>query len=171
VPTRKAKPLSANLEDYLEAIYHLEKENKVARAKDIAEQLGVSRASVTGALKTLSERKLINYNPYSFITLTDRGLVIAEEIIERHDTLKDFFEHFLLLDPRQADDNACRVEHAMDAPAMDRLINFLEFVRQCPRGGEDWLELFNRYCHQGIEESRCRDCMESCMEEKMKSLT
>jgi len=45
--------LSASLEDYLEVIFHLEKENRVARAKDIAEQMNVQRASVTGALKAL----------------------------------------------------------------------------------------------------------------------
>ena len=62
--------LSASLEDYLEVIFHLEQSNRVARAKDIADQMNVQRASVTGALKALSGRGLINYSPYSFITLT-----------------------------------------------------------------------------------------------------
>jgi DtxR family Mn-dependent transcriptional regulator len=65
--------LSENLEDYLETILELEKTQKVARVKDIAEMRGVLRGSVTGALKSLAEKGLINYEPYSFITLTRKG--------------------------------------------------------------------------------------------------
>lgn len=155
--------LSSNLEDYLEAISHLQRENKVARAKDIADWLHVSRASVTGALKTLGERGLINYSPYSFVTLTDQGAVIADEIIRRHTTLKDFFANFLLLDPKRADDIACRVEHAVDSETMDRLVSFLNFMRHCPRSGEDWLESFNLYCHKGVGRADCQACVTACL--------
>ncbi len=57
----------------LEVILDLEKIQKVARAKDIAEKMGVQRGSVTSALKNLEEKNLINYEPYSFITLTPEG--------------------------------------------------------------------------------------------------
>jgi Mn-dependent DtxR family transcriptional regulator len=57
----KKAVLSESLEDYLETILDLEKTNKVARVKDIAEKMGVLRGSVTGALKNLAEKKLINY--------------------------------------------------------------------------------------------------------------
>ena len=70
--------LSASLEDYLEVIYHLERSNRVARAKDIADQMNVQRASVTGALKALAGRGLINYSPYSYITLTSAGRTVAQ---------------------------------------------------------------------------------------------
>ena len=83
--------LSASLEDYLEVIYHLERSNRVARAKDIADQMSVQRASVTGALKALAGRGLINYSPYSYITLTSAGRTVAQDIIRRHETLKEFF--------------------------------------------------------------------------------
>ena len=52
--------LSESLEDYLEIILQLENSHKVARQKDIAETLGVQRGSVTGALKALTERELVN---------------------------------------------------------------------------------------------------------------
>ena len=75
---KKPAYLSASLEDYLEAIFHLSAQSKVARSKDIAELLEVSRSSVTGALKTLSEKGLVNYKPYGFITLTDIGRAEAQ---------------------------------------------------------------------------------------------
>ena len=72
-----AKPekieLSASLEDYVEAIFNLVGESKVARCKDIAQSLGVSRSSVTGALRLLKDKGLANYEPYGYVTLTDDG--------------------------------------------------------------------------------------------------
>jgi DtxR family Mn-dependent transcriptional regulator len=72
------KGLSENLEDYLETILVLQNENTVARVKDIAEKLGVLSGTVTSALRTLSDKKLINYKPYSFITLTNEGKTLAD---------------------------------------------------------------------------------------------
>ncbi len=152
--------ISASLEDYLEAIHHLEAQSRVARAKDIAEKLSVSRASVTGALKTLSERGLIHYTPYSYITLTSEGKSIAQEIIRRHGILKDFFEHLLRMPAGRSDELACRVEHAMDAEAVDRLVNFISFVRECPRTGSDWIQSFNRYCQGKPTPEACAACRE-----------
>ena len=160
--------LSSNLEDYLETIYHLEKESRVARAKDIAERLGVSRASVTGALKTLGDKGLINYEPYSYMTLTKQGQGIASEIDRRHHVLKGFFQDFLQLDPEVSDANACRVEHAMDTEAVNRLVDFLDFLEECPRTGPEWLESFDNYCRDRKSPERCRSCMERCLERAAK---
>jgi DtxR family Mn-dependent transcriptional regulator len=152
--------LSPNLEDYLETISLLQSQNRVARAKQIAAALDVSRGSVTGALKSLAERKLINYSPYSYITLTPKGERLANEIIRRHRALRGFFGEILRLDEASADRNACRVEHAMDLEAINRLIKFVAFLKTCPRGGEPWLNAFEKYCDQGIDLARCEGCLE-----------
>jgi DtxR family Mn-dependent transcriptional regulator len=156
--------LSASLEDYLEVIFHLEQSNRVARAKDIAGQMNVQRASVTGALKALAGRGLINYSPYSFITLTPVGRTIARDVIRRHDTLREFFTSTLRLSPEEAEANACRVEHAIDPVAIDRLVRFLEFIKICPRTDGDWFEAFARYCELGTRTSDCGQCLKTCAE-------
>ena len=156
--------LSASLEDYLEVIYHLERSNRVARAKDIADQMNVQRASVTGALKALAARGLINYSPYSFITLTSAGRTVAQDIIHRHETLKEFFSAALQLAPEEAEANACRIEHAIDPMAVDRLVRFLEFIKMCPRTSLDWFTAFARYCQEGSQTSNCEDCIRVCLE-------
>ena len=137
--------LSESLEDYLEIILALEKTNKVARVKDIAEKMGVLRASVTGALKNLAEKGLINYKPYSFITLTRKGATIAKDITRRHSVIKDFLQNVLLLNAESAEKNACRMEHAMDKVAVNRLVKFLEYIHDCPKTGDDWLNAFVNY--------------------------
>jgi DtxR family transcriptional regulator, Mn-dependent transcriptional regulator len=156
--------LSESLEDYLETILLLEQTNKVARVKDIAQKLGVLRGSVTGALKTLAEKGLINYEPYSFITLTQEGAGIAKEIARRHEVIKDFLQCVLLLPPDKAEENACRMEHAMDKAVIDRLVRFIEYIHRCPRTGEDWIEAFvNFYSKDKQDPKKCKKCLEACM--------
>ena len=164
VPEKTTEGLSASLEDYLEVIFHLEQSNRVARAKDIADQMNVQRASVTGALKALSGRGLINYSPYSFVTLTTSGRDIARDVIRRHRALKEFFMNTLQLGPDDAEANACRIEHAIDPSAIERLVRFLEFISLCPRTGADWFDGFARFCRIGLPTSDCQACLKLCAE-------
>lgn len=156
--------LSESLEDYLEIILALEKANKVARVKDIAEKMGVLRGSVTGALKNLAEKDLINYEPYSFITLTKKGAVIAREITRRHSVIKNFLHNVLLLNDEKAEKNACRMEHAMDKAAIDRLVDFIDYIHNCPRTGDDWIKAFvNYYSKDGHDLGKCEECLKKCV--------
>ncbi len=156
--------LSESLEDYLEVILQLEANNKVARVKDIAEKLGILRGSVTGALKNLAEKNLINYEPYSYITLTPKGASIAREIKRRHKVIREFLEKVILLDPDKAEKNACRIEHAIDKEAIDRLIRFIDYIYQCPRAGGDWIDAFvNFYSKSMPDKNTCRKCIETCL--------
>lgn len=162
---KKTKGLSASLEDYLQVIFHLEQSNRVARAKDIADQMGVRRPSVTGALKILADRRLIHYSPYSSITLTGEGREIALDFIHRHRILKEFFTSTLQLDCEHAELNACRIEHAIDSIAVERLVRFVHFLKSCPRTGIDWSQAFTLFCEGGEKSSNCRECLKICLDE------
>lgn len=156
--------LSESLEDYLEVIIDLEKTNKVARVKDIAERLGVLRGSVTGALKNLNEKGLINHEPYGFITLTPMGAKKAREVARRHSVIKGFLFDVLQLGDEAAEANACRMEHAMDKGAIDRLVEFVDYVNTCPRAGQDWIASFVKSCSAGeFDPQKCNDCLDNCM--------
>ena len=154
--------LSESMENYLEVILDLESESKVARSKDIAERLGIQRGSVSWALKALKEKGMINYSPYSFITLTEEGRTIAEEITRRHGVLRDFLCNILKIDPEIAEETACRMEHAIDEKTMRRLTCFIEYIHICPRAGDQWLESFIEFC-QTKEHNRkkCDDCIDT----------
>ena len=165
------RDLSESMQDYLEAILAIQEKNQVARVKDIAEKLDILKGSVTGALKNLAEKGLINYEPYSFITLTEQGKAIAGEITRRHRVIRDFLQCILLMDPEAADQNACRMEHAMDREAVNRLVAFIEYIYNCPRTGADWIDGFVRY-FSGLKENEkdCRACLERCMKKYEKNL-
>ncbi len=144
--------LSASLEDYIETIYHIIEEKKVARAKNIAELMHVSRASVTEALRALSSRGLINYAPYEVITMTPKGRKIAKDVIFRHDTLKKFFTEILTIEHDIAEDGACKIEHSAPPEVIDRMIDFMKFVESCPQVEKDFINNFREF----VKNKKCK---------------
>ena len=152
--------LSESMENYLETILDLQKTNKVARAKDIADQLEVKRGTVSGALKVLKEKDLINYSPYSFITLTEEGREIAELIHQRHKVLHDFLQNVLQIEADKADKTACRMEHAIDDETLERLVAFIEYIHSCPRKGDGLLDSFIHYLKTSkLDRQKCKKCI------------
>lgn len=125
---KKSEKLTTSLEDYLEAILFLEEKNRVARVKDIADYLSVQMPSVTGALKTLRTKGLVEYERNSFINLSKEGLRIARTIRKKHDILKDFLRSVLLLDESTADREACKIEHAIDQSTSLRISNLTNYI-------------------------------------------
>ncbi len=160
---KKSDELSESLEDYLEVILKLEQSQRVARAKDIAKKTEVQRGSVTSALKNLKEKKLINYEPYSFITLTPKGKKLAKEITHRHAVLRDFLLMILQLDEETAESTACRMEHAIDNQSLEKLLFLIDFIYKCPRAGKDWVEAFLNDCSSGkLDREKCERCLGDC---------
>lgn len=153
--------LTSSLEDYLEAIYLIILEKEAVRPKDIAKRLNVSNASVTGALKTLADKGMINYAPYDVITLTNEGRVNAMDVLRRHELLKDFFVKVLDVPVVEADKVACIMEHGIPIEIIDKLAKFAEFIEVCPRGGEKWANGKINNCDKAISLEVCRKCISS----------
>ncbi len=163
--TAPDKQLSESLEDYMEAIFHIEEQKHAARAKDIAERLQVSNSSVTGALRLLSEKGLINYAPYDIITLTPDGKKVAQDVVQRHEIFARFFIKILAVNEADADEAACKMEHGVSPIILDRITQFIQFLEKCPRGERGWLEKFGTYCQQGKDTEECRACLAQCIDE------
>lgn len=138
--------LSASLEDYLEAILNLVSESSFARSRDIAKSLGVSRASVTGALRVLKKKGLANYKPYDYVTLTESGRVAASEIARKHKILKSFFINVLGIEGDIAQKAACKVEHELGPEIIAKLLCFIEFVTESSNNGRDLADEFQKFC-------------------------
>lgn len=116
--------LTSNMEDYLEVILNLQREHRVARVKDVAQRLNVKMPSVTGAMQGLAEKGLVNYERYSYLTLTAAGEKIAREIGERHETFYTFLTEVLELDHKTAELDACRLEHATSRKTFAKIKQF-----------------------------------------------
>ncbi len=152
-------PLSQSLEDYLEAILILERRYKVARVKQIADMLQVRMPSVTNAVKLLREKDLVHYQKNSFISLTDEGKRIADQVSTRHTTIKKFLADVLHFTKEDAEETACRVEHVIDGDFIQRLKLLTKFFEKNITGTErsdEWLtyisqEIGKKKPHQDME--------------------
>jgi len=138
--------LSASLEDYLEAIFNLSSRTGAVRSKDIAETLDVARASVTGALRLLKDKGLVNYQPYGAVTLTLAGQKVASEVAAKHRVLEAFFVNILGVSGQDAQIAACRAEHALGSDIIGRLLSFVEFVDHNQINGRDLVKEFQQFC-------------------------
>ena len=120
--------LSASAEDYLETILALIADKGAARVRDVADALSVHKSTVSSALRQLSERGYVNYRPYELATLTPRGQSIAEQVSQDHAELKHFLVEVLLLDEETAERHACKMEHVLERPVMQRLQNLADYL-------------------------------------------
>ena len=112
-------------EDYLEMILRLNEEKGYARSVDIATGLGVSKPSVSVAMKQLREGGYIVMDKDNYITLTDAGMEIAQRIYERHKVLTRMLS-LIGVDEKIAEDDACKVEHDISVQTFTALKDQLE---------------------------------------------
>ena len=120
-----SKNLSSS-EDYLELIYRFTLQNKDFKAVDIAREMNISRASVSEALKKLSEKGYLQYEKYKKIKLTEKGISVAKEVLLKHTVLCSFFKDFLNLSDEESIINACRIEHVITPSAFFKIKNLVE---------------------------------------------
>lgn len=126
--TEEADKLSAAMEDYLEVIYFICRENQVARVGEIASRINVKKSSANAALKLLSNKGLVIHEKYGRVTLTKEGEYMASEIQDKHDILYRFLTEFLGIENGIADKEACNIEHAVSKETLLKLAKFLKFL-------------------------------------------
>ena len=120
--------LSASKQDYLETILDFTAESGQVRSIDIARTLGVSRASVNKSLGVLKESGLIEHEHYGDVKLTEKGLKAARQVRARHNTLKLFLMDVLGVDEETAENDACRMEHAISRETATKLEEYLKKI-------------------------------------------
>jgi Mn-dependent DtxR family transcriptional regulator len=120
---------SPKMEDYLEVIYELLKEKGYVKSKDISKILNVKASTVTIMLKTLAEKKLINYEKYGGITLTEEGIKKAEEISKKHKIIIDFLL-LLGIDEKQANLEAEGIEHIISDETLRKIEKLYNLIKE-----------------------------------------
>ena len=117
--------LTANMEDYLEAVLFCANEKGLARVSDIRDMLQVKTPSVTGAMKTLAQEGYVLHEPYSGIKLTAKGRRAAEDVKKRHAILSRFLTQVLGVNPKTAETDACKMEHTISRETLEKLHIYL----------------------------------------------
>ena len=115
-----AMKIQKSAEDYLETMLMMQERHGYIRSIDVAEHLGVTKPSVSYSTKRLRESGYITMDGESYITLTDKGLEIAQRMYQRHKLLTGFFIR-LGVDEKTAREDACKVEHDLSAETFDAI--------------------------------------------------
>ena len=112
-------------EDYLESMLVLKEKNGYIRSVDIATHLGVTKPSVSNAMKRLREEGYIEMNRSGFITVTEKGMEIADKIYTRHKKLTSYFIA-IGVDPEIAEEDACKIEHDISDQTFEALCRCID---------------------------------------------
>lgn len=112
--------LYASGEDYLEAVLVLQYKQGMVRSIDLARHMGFSKPSISHAVSVLRDGGFLTIDAGGFLHLTDIGREVAEKIYERH----LFFTQQLIaagVDRETAEQDACRIEHAISETSFEKL--------------------------------------------------
>ncbi len=117
-------------EEYLEAIYILQRAKGAPRIKDIARILNVRPASVVEYLDKLAEQGYVEYHKRDTLRLTKKGESLARKVYGKHRAIAEFLETILLLPHSIAEEDACYIEHGVHEETVRRIIRFVEFLKE-----------------------------------------
>ncbi len=119
--------VSMSHEDYLEAMVMLGGDPKTpVRSVDIANKLGVSKASVSKAINALKDNGYVVQPYYGDITLTQAGLEYGKSVLERHKLLTDFLNKALGIPEDVAEEEACLMEHAISDESFEKWVTYIK---------------------------------------------
>ena len=150
--------ISKALEEYLKTMYVLKKQNGNIRVTDIANKMECTKPSVNKAINNLKEEKLVNYETYGIIELTEEGKNLAKKIIEAYDIVYVFLKEVLNLNEEAARSDAEKIKSTITDETINKLAKYDPVV----------LGLSNLNCNYDINQEKCRNCIKRTAKRKEK---
>ncbi|MBQ4516366.1 MAG: metal-dependent transcriptional regulator [Clostridia bacterium] len=117
--------IKESAENYLETILMLKTKNGSVRSIDIANELGFTKASVSVAMKSFREEGYVTVDDAGSISLTEKGLNIAEKMYERHKVITKFLIE-LGVSEETAESDSCKIEHDISNESFEKIKEFLD---------------------------------------------
>ena len=113
---------------HLAAIQQLIHQLGYARVSDVARALEITRGSASLTLKALREKGYVLEDQNKFLRLSEEGSLIVEMVLAKRAIVRKFLRDVLLLDERQAEIDACKVEHLLSAKTGEQLLYFVQYL-------------------------------------------
>ena len=127
---------TAAMEDYLEMVFRLCKEDGYTRVGRLADQLQVNPSSASKMVSKLTQMGYLRLDRNDSILLTDQGMSTGQYLLMRHDTVERFLSFLKVSSPlREAE----MLEHAIEPETTKKLQNLLEFLSEYEALYESWL--------------------------------
>lgn len=142
--------VTSRLEDYLEALFHLETTGSKQTVTALAENLKLTKGTIATVIKKMTEQELVWHESYGAIRLTPKGRRIGWQVYMKHERLQSFFHDFLGQDAARSEEIACLIEHHLDGAAANRFFNLIDFLQAAQADRKEWTrELFLSLNHAG----------------------
>ncbi|MHA1684992.1 MAG: metal-dependent transcriptional regulator [Candidatus Heimdallarchaeaceae archaeon] len=120
---------SLRVEEYLETIYEICQEKKIAKVSDIKKALNIeSLASITEMVQKLAKIGLVDYEKYRGLTLTEKGLELAKKLKQKHVIIEELLM-ILGVEQETAVKDACKIEHVISEESVSVIAKFVCFLR------------------------------------------
>ncbi len=126
--------ITAQAQEYLEAIYRLGGYLEPVSLSDLAEHLDLTAPSVNEMVRRMEEQGLVRYAPYKGVQLLEKGACEALAVLRRHRLWERFLTDMLNLPWDVVHEEACRLEHAASDTVTEKLAELLEHPDRCPHG-------------------------------------
>lgn len=114
--------IKESAENYLETILMIKNEKGYVRSIDVANKLNFKKSSVSVAMKNFREDGYITVDSHGGISLTEKGMVIAERIYERHQIIAKALMN-LGVDEKAAYEDSCKIEHDISDQSFQAIKN------------------------------------------------
>lgn len=118
-------------EDYLEAIYNLDKEKGYVSAADISDKLGVKPPTVSSMIVNLAKKGYLEHERYRGMRLTPTGEKVARSVIKRHQVISELIS-MLGVDAQTAYVDTEGIEHHVHPSTLRRFERLAEYLRKNP---------------------------------------
>lgn len=125
--------ISQSMEMYLKALFEFSGQDPATPAR-LAERLGVTNVSANEMVHRLDELGLVSHVPYHGVTLTEKGMEIASNVLRRQRLWECFLHDHLKIEWAKIYDLSCELEHATAPEVTEALAEFLGDPKTCPRG-------------------------------------
>ena len=147
---------------HLMAMHVLLKKNGYVRGVDIANQLNISRSSVSITLKKIKHKGYIVEDENKFFHLTADGQALINSVLSKRRIIQLFFKSVLNLPDRIAEAEACKVEHLLEEETGHKLMSFMGFFMSNSKVATNFRKSFENFTYQCQETENCQICELDC---------
>jgi Mn-dependent DtxR family transcriptional regulator len=143
--TFAAQEVSHSVAHYLTTIYDLHASHGYARISDVARDLELTKGSVSVQMKHLKEKGFVTEDENKFLQLTSLGEAVARDVRYNRQILTQFLSKVLGVNTRQAEMDACKIEHLLSHETCTQILGLLRFLESGDDDGQRFLEKFRDF--------------------------
>ncbi len=148
---------------HLAAISELAEQHGYARVSDVARYLDITRGSASLTLKALKQKQYVLEDQNKFLRLSEEGQRIVDMVLAKRAIVRKFLKDVLHVGERQAEIDACKVEHLLSLETGEKLLHFVSFLLSDTLMAHQFLEAFwneKELCH---DLEQCPICEDECL--------